>query len=71
MKNKNLKHDKVNDSVILCCGGKRCPQVYNKNANTIQIRDDDGFIITITKDQARMISDAVDIIEKESKASDI
>ena len=60
----NLKHNAKNDSVILCCGSKRCPEVYNKSENTIQIRDDDGFVITLTKEQARMIPEAIDIIDK-------
>jgi hypothetical protein len=68
---KKLKHNSKRNSVMLCCNSKACPEVYPKGENSIQIRDDDGFIITITKDQARMISDAVDIIEKENKASDI
>lgn len=61
---KKLKHNSKRNSVMLCCNSKACPEVYPKGNDSIQIRDDDGFIITITKDQARMISDAVDIIDK-------
>lgn len=64
---KKLKHNSKRNSVTLCCNSKACPEVYPKNKNSIQIRDDDGFIITITKDQARMISEAVDLIEKNEK----
>lgn len=56
---------------MLCCNSKACPEVYPKGENSVQIRDDDGFIITITKDQARMISDAVDIIEENGTEGDI
>lgn len=63
MKNQ-LKHNSKNDSVILCCGSKRCPEVYSKSKDTIQIRDDDGFIITLTKEQARLIPEALDMIDK-------
>lgn len=61
---KKLKHNSKRNSVMLCCNSKACPEVYPKDKERIQIRDDDGFIITITKDQARMISDAVDIIDE-------
>ena len=60
---KKLKHNNKTNSVTLCCNSVRCPEVYHKNKNTIQIRDDDGFIITLTKEQAKMIPDAIDLIE--------
>ncbi len=62
----HLKHNKKNDSVVLCCGSKRCPEIYNKDKNSIQIRDDDGFVVTISKEQARLIPQALDLIEKKS-----
>lgn len=68
---KKLKHNSKRNSVMLCCNSKACPEVYPKGENSIQIRDDDGFIITITKDQARMISDAVDIIDKQGEVDGI
>lgn len=61
---RQLKHNVKNDSVILCCGSKRCPEVYKKTEDTIQIRDDDGFVVTLTKEQARLIPQAIDIIEE-------
>ena len=63
MKN-DLKHNKKRNSVVLCCGGKACPEVYAKTKDKIQIRDDDGYIITITKEQARLIPDAVALIDE-------
>ncbi len=63
---RDLKHNKKNDSVVLCCGSKRCPEIYNKDKNSIQIRDDDGFVVTISKEQARLIPQALDLIEKKS-----
>ena len=64
---KSLKHNAKNDSVILCCGSKRCPELFERGKNRIQIRDDDGFIITLTKEQAKLIPEAIDLIESKSK----
>lgn len=61
---KDLKHNKKRKSVVLCCGGKKCPEVYHKSEKDIQIRDDDGYIITISKEQARLIPEAIDMIDK-------
>lgn len=63
---RDLKHNKKRNSVVLCCGGKKCPEVYAKTKDKVQIRDDDGYIITITKEQARLIPQAVDMIDIES-----
>lgn len=63
---KRLKHNSKRNSVTLCCNSVKCPEVYPKGKDSVQIRDDDGFIITITKEQARMISEAIDIIEKQN-----
>ena len=63
---KDLKYNKKTSSVVLCCGSKKCPEVYPKGKDKVQIRDDDGFIITITREQASLIPHALDIItEKE------
>ena len=65
---KRLIHKSKTNSVVLCCNKVKCPEVYHKSDDRIQIRDDDGFIITITKEQARMIPEAIDIIEKEAES---
>jgi hypothetical protein len=57
MKNQ-LKHDSVNQSVILCCGSKRCP-VVSMDGDDIKIKDDYGQTVTMSKQQAEMISEAV------------
>lgn len=59
----NLKYNKKMDSVLLCCGGKKCPEVYNRGNDKIQIRDDDGFVITLSKEQAQLIPKAVEVLE--------
>ena len=62
MKNQ-LKHDKVEQSVILCCGSKRCPVIKVKDQNDVQITDDYGQTITISKQQAGLIADALEMLE--------
>jgi hypothetical protein len=61
MKNQ-LKHDTLNQSVILCCGSKRCP-VVSTDGDNIKIKDDFGQTVTMSKQQAKMISEAVDMLE--------
>ena len=63
---KQLKHNSKRDSVTLCCNSKKCPEVYNKDKKNIQIRDDFGFVVTITKEQARMIPEALDLLDDHS-----
>lgn len=64
MKKYDLKHDKINDSVILCCGGvRKCPELFNLDDGNIKIKDDFGSSVVITKDQAKMIAEAVQLIE--------
>lgn len=65
MKRNRLKYKSKTNSVVLCCNNVKCPEVYPKGKNSIQIRDDDGFIITITKEQARMIPEALDMMESD------
>jgi hypothetical protein len=60
---KKLRHNSKRNSVTLCCNSVKCPEVYPKDKQSIQIRDDDGFVITITREQALMIPDAIKIID--------
>lgn len=64
---KKLKHKSKTNSVVLCCNNVKCPEVYPKSKDSVQIRDDDGFIITITKEQAMMIPEAVKMIDENEK----
>ena len=64
---KKLRHNSKRNSVVLCCNNVKCPEIYPKDKTSVQIRDDDGFIITITKEQARMIPEALDLMEKNDK----
>ena len=59
---KKLKHKKKTNSVVLCCNSVKCPEDKDK----IQIRDDDGFVITMTRDQARMIPEALEVLDEQN-----
>jgi hypothetical protein len=48
-----------NNQVILCCGGKKCPILSDLENGMIKIEDDFGGSITIKKEQALLVNDAV------------
>ena len=62
-----LRRNSKRNSVVLCCNNIKCPEIYAKDEDNVQIRDDDGSIITISKEQARLIPEALEMIEKEDK----
>ena len=59
---KNLKRD--GDSVLLCCRRKKCPKITKHGDNHVKITDDDGNTVKITKEQARLIGNALKELEK-------
>ena len=63
MKNTELRRNPINDSVILCCGSKRCPEVSIEN-DMIKIQDDYGQTVKMSKEQASLIQNAVDMLTK-------
>jgi hypothetical protein len=51
---------KIKDNqVLLCCGGKACPILSDLEDGMIKIEDDFGGSITIKKEQALLVNDAV------------
>ena len=54
----SLLRKKGND-VILCCNGVKCPVVRDAGNEKIEIKDDYGNSIVITKDQAQLIPQAL------------
>jgi hypothetical protein len=63
----DLKYNPKLGSVLLCCGGKACPEIYTKGSSLVQIRDDKGFVITITKEQAKLIPEALEVLEEKEE----
>lgn len=50
---------KIKDNeATLCCGRDKCPVVKMKNDQEFTIADDFGNIVTLTKDQILLVSDA-------------
>ena len=48
----------MNNKIKLCCGGRGCP-VLEVNNDKLTITDDDGNIVTMTKEQAELIPAAL------------
>jgi hypothetical protein len=63
----DLKYNTKQRSVLLCCGGKACPEIYTKDKTHIQIRDDKGFVITLSREQAMLIPEALEVLEEKEK----
>ena len=55
-----------NDTTVrLCCGKKNCPTVTDIGDGMVEIRDDDGNVIKVKKEQAKLISDGVKTLDGE------
>ena len=56
---------KQHQNTIVLCGGKRCcPEMTLLEDGKVQIKDDDGKIVTMEKSQALLIAEAVEQLEK-------
>ncbi len=64
MTHASLKIEK--GQVTLCCGGKRCP-VVRVDGDRVRINDDDGNEITISKEHASLIHEAVQAVAGQSE----
>jgi hypothetical protein len=47
------------DKIVLCCGGKACPKLSTDTEDNITIEDDNGDTVTITREQAALIPQAL------------
>jgi F0F1-type ATP synthase epsilon subunit len=54
-----------NNSVQLCCKGKRCPIVTELADGMVEIVDDNGNRIVVRKEEALLISDGVKTIDEQ------
>jgi hypothetical protein len=64
MKDQELRHNPVNDAVILCCGSKRCPEIVIDEHEKVHIKDDDGITVTMSLEQAKLIPQALEVLQK-------
>lgn len=64
----NMLKFNPNGTVTLCGRPKSCcPVVTEIDENTIKITDDDGKCITITKEQAKLIDNALELFENKEE----
>lgn len=55
---------KTNDGGLqLCCGGNNCPVVNKIDQTKVEIVDDDGNKVVMKLEQAKLIADAVKVLE--------
>lgn len=48
------------NTIKLCCGGKGCPIIQDIGDGNVTITDDNGNVITVKKEEAGMISPALE-----------
>lgn len=53
-----------NNRITLCCGSKKCPVLSKNKEGMIEITDDFGGKITISKEQAKLIDPALKEVDK-------
>lgn len=54
-----------NGSITLCGGGKKCcPVMSNIDENTVEIIDDYGNKVILNKEQAKLISSGIKILDE-------
>ena len=52
-------------TVRLCCGKKGCPTIEDLGNGLVKIVDDYGKEVTMTKEEAKLVSDGVKVLEGE------
>ena len=60
-----------NDSVQLCCKGKSCPIVTYIGNGLVEILDDYGKTVTMTKEQSLQLSDGVKVIAEQQEKKEL
>lgn len=52
----------LNDTtIVLCCGGNKCPVIEDLKDGTVKITDDFGSSIVVKSDEAGLIPDALKV----------
>jgi len=59
-----IRHNE--NTVRLCCNGSNCPTVTDLGNGNVKITDDDGNMIVVRKDEAKLISDGVKTLDGET-----
>ena len=53
-----------NGIATLCCGRDRCPELSFHKDGDVLIKDDDGFCVRLTREQAELIPQAMQDLEE-------
>lgn len=51
------------NTVRLCCNKKGCPTITDLGNGNVQITDDDGNKIIVSKEEAKLITDGVNTLD--------
>ena len=58
---------RMNGRAVVLCGGKACcPELVMTDDGKVEIKDDNGNKIRIEKDQAKLITKAIDKLDREN-----
>jgi hypothetical protein len=55
---------RLNGGVVLCCGKAKCPVVNLVDDKQLSITDDDGNVVKMEIDQAKLITQAIEQLKK-------
>lgn len=59
---------RMNGNAVVLCGGKACcPELIVTESGEVEIKDDHGNKVRMEKSQAKLITKAIDKLEKEKK----
>ena len=56
---------RLNGGVVLCCGKAKCPVVNLEKNEQLSITDDDGNKVKMDINQAKLLTQAIEQLEKE------
>ena len=57
---------RMNGRAVVLCGGKACcPELLMTDDGKVEIKDDDGNKVRMDKDQAKLITKAIEKLDKE------
>ena len=59
-----MKLKKQDDGIMLCCRKEKCPVLRIPTDGKVTITDDDGNTVIMDVEQAKLIAEAIDQLEK-------
>lgn len=55
----------IDNGILLCCGKAKCPVLNLESDDRLTITDDDGNTVNLDVDQAKLITQAIDQLQKD------